>query len=93
MLNAAGTKAPRRRTANYEDEEELCHICDELFNRGQPIIWTVASNPKPVHKYRCKNRYYAALVLYYNLTALDLVSKFNLGTHTAYRIQALARSL
>ncbi len=92
MVLKAGDK-PRRLQASLVDEDALCPICDEMFDQGQPIIFTISSRPIPIHKYRCKNKYYAALYLFYNMTTLDLVVKFKFGSRSAYRIQRIARSL
>lgn len=93
VLKVGVGKIPTRRQASRQDEDELCPVCDNMFVRGQPIIFTVSSRPTPIHIYRCRNKYYAALYLYYSMTAFDLVIKFNLSPRLAYRVQRIARSL
>lgn len=93
LVLKAGGRIPKRRQASIKDEDELCPVCDDLFVQGQPITFTISSRPVPIHKYRCRNKYYAALFLFYNLTPLDLVVNFNLRVRHAYRIQKIARNL
>lgn len=80
-----------RKYANTEDTLAQCVICDEFFGLGQRIFFSL--NKKPVHVYRCRREYMAVLVVFYNLTAAQLVISLDMSPRTAARVIKKSKEL
>lgn len=78
-----------RRVAALKDQNTLCAPCGNYLKRKEIIFWTLLG--KPIHS-QCKNKYYAALVRYYNLDIPQLMNDLGISRRTSYRIMKISRN-
>ena len=73
----------RVRKVRYREEGVICSVCKEPFLVQIKVFETPLNTI--VHT-RCRRRYVAALVVYYDLTLDNVIFDLDLSVRTGYRI-------